>query len=155
MMNAKGPTLNQLLVMLVVVMGLFHGPQLQAADLGRLFTTTAERQLLDKLRRENRPLIDNMGAAEKEKAMVYNGIVTRSNGDRQIWINGKAVNGRKGPDGVRIHKGPDQNHHVILSVPGKHNAVRVKPGQSWSLGSGKVTDFRSNPSGGSGSAAKP
>jgi len=146
MMIAKGSTLNLLLVTLVTTMSLFYSSQLLAADLGRLFTTPVERHLLDKSRRENSPLIESTasnGPAKKEaKTMVYNGIVTRSNGDRQIWIDGKVVNGRKGPDGIRIHKGPDRDHRVTLSVPGKHKRVKIKPGQSWSLESGKVVDFR-------------
>jgi hypothetical protein len=149
MMVAKGSTWNPILVALVSTMSLFYifySPQLLASDLGRLFTTPVERHLLDKSRRENSPLIDSTasnGAAKKEaKTMVYNGVVTRSNGDRQIWIDGKIVNGRKGPDGIRIHKGPDRDHRVTLSVPGKHKRVKVKPGQSWSLESGKVVDFR-------------
>jgi len=146
MYYAKGSTWNPLLVALVSAMSLFYSPQLLASDLGRLFTTPVERHLLDKSRRENSPLIDSTasnGAAKKEaKTMVYNGVVTRSNGDRQIWIDGKIVNGRKGPDGIHIHKGPDRDHRVTLSVPGKHKRVKVKPGQSWSLESGKVVDFR-------------
>jgi len=157
MMYARGSTWNPLLVTLVTAMSLLYSPQLLATDLGRLFTTPVERHLLDKSRRENSPLIDSTasnGAAKKEaKTMVYNGIVTRSNGDRQIWIDGKIVNGRKGPDGIRIHKGPDRDHRVTLSVPGKHKRVKIKPGQSWSLESGKVVDFRDVTSSSAASAA--
>jgi len=157
MMVAKGSTLSPLLVTLVTAMSLLYSPQLLATDLGRLFTTPVERHLLDKSRRENSPLVDSTasnGAAKKEaKTMVYNGIVTRSNGDRQIWIDGKVVNGHKGPDGIRIHKGPDRDHRVTLSVPGKHKRVKIKPGQSWSLESGKVVDFRDVTSSSAASAA--
>jgi len=160
-MIVKVLSLRHLLAMLLLVTAIislpsFYVQPLQAAELGRLFTTPAERQLLDRRRRENRPMLDitaKNSPGSKAKTMVYNGIVTRGNGDRQIWINGKPVNGRKGPEGIHVYRGPDHDHRVTLTVPGKHKVVKVKPGQRWNLASGKVDDFRDTTSSSAASTA--
>jgi len=144
-------------LMLLTTVSCLYSPQTLASDLGRLFTTPAERQALDKLRRENRPqnnAVDRNPTEKKLKTMVYNGIVTRSNGNKQIWINGKVVKGRKGPEGIRVYKGSGRSHRVTVSVPGKKKVV-IKPGQQWHLESGKVSDFHSTPSKNAMDTAKP
>ncbi len=148
-MPVKGLSLERLLAPLLLVTAItaltpFYAQPLQAAELGRLFTTPAERQVLDKLRLENLPPLDITAQStteKKPKTMVYNGIVTRSNGDSQIWINGKSVEGRKGPEGIKIYRGPDHENRVTLTVSGKHKVVKVKPGERWNLESGEIVDF--------------
>ncbi len=145
-------------IMLLAVTSCLYSQQALSADLGRLFTTAAERHALDKLRRENRPqndIIDREPAEKKAKLMVYNGIITRSNGDKQIWINGKQVKGGKGPEGIRIYKGPDRHHRVTVTVPEKNRVVKIKPGQYWNLESGKIADFDSVPAKKAADTAKP
>ncbi len=142
---------RNIVITLMAFFFLFTGGGHAAAtpDLGRLFTSTVERSTLDRLRRQD--LIQNElirareDAGEEKKGsdtLVINGVVQRSNGDKTVWINGKKVENKKGPNNVRLHRGPDHQNKVVVGIPGRR-AVSMKPGQRWNPGSGKVVEIYS------------
>ena len=59
-----------------------------AEELRTLFHSAAERQQLDRLRRGEAP--EGESAVQREPRIV-NGVVTRSDGRRTVWIDGQPV----------------------------------------------------------------
>lgn len=115
-------------------------------DLGRLFTSVQQREDLDQQRRndlvrdfkEPTKTTKKAKKAEPSKVLV-NGIVQRSDGDKVVWINGKKLDGKKGPDNLRIYRGPDRDNKLVIGVPGKR-AASVAPGQTLNLPDGRVAE---------------
>lgn len=117
------------------------GEAAEAKALGRLFTSAAERERLDRQRRENIPEIEAVAsnpsgnpAKEIPKPVAFNGVVQRSDGAQILWINGQQVEGRQGPDGVRVHHLDQHSGQVQVTVPGNNGSVRLKPGEVWMPG---------------------
>lgn len=141
------------ILLVVILLGMIpltsaYSAQQNETSLGRLFTSKTERAVLDNHRRKDL-LQDHVDKAsstplskENEKetaAVVFNGVLKRSNGKKVIWINGKRVTDSKGPDNVKIYRGPDRKNRVVVGVPGKR-AVKIGPGQQLSLPDGKVAE---------------
>lgn len=135
------------MVLLVVVAVLASGVSIAAdPEMGRLFTSSSERLVLDKLR--NQDLLQNglVRLAEGKQSppksvpdVLMNGVVKHSNGDRFVWINGKMVEDKKSPEGIRVYRGPDRHNRVLVGVADKP-AVSLKPGQRLNPDTGKVTE---------------
>ncbi len=130
--------------LLLSALVLVAGP-VAAIELGRLFTSPAEREALDRLRRQERPQegrVEQAGAESGEPraaTLELNGVVKRSGGGEVVWINGQRLEGRRGPAGVRLYRGADRHHRVVVGLPGK-KVVTIKPGQQVDLESGKVVE---------------
>ena len=146
MAKRSGNVLLMVLVLGLISLTPVYSAQLDDSNLGRLFTSATERVVLDRHRRQDL-LQDHVAQAptaqvNEEKitgAVVVNGVLKRSNGDKIVWINGKKVKGSKGPDNVRIYRGPDSNNRVVVGVRGKR-AVKLGPGQQLRLPDGKVAE---------------
>ena len=123
------------------------GPQFQE----RLFTTPAERRMLDRLRESvpegGAPAVRRPApvVAEPEPPadpVRVDGLVLRSGGPNTVWLDGKPVPSRPGavsPD-LRIERGADDAGTVILRARGASRTVRLKPGQRYDPGTGRVTE---------------
>ncbi len=123
------------------------GPQFQE----RLFTTPAERRMLDRLRES----VQEGGApaaprpapvvAEPEppaEPIRVDGVVMRSGGPDTVWVDGEPVPSRAGtvsPD-LRIERGADGAGTVTLRARGASRTVRLKPGQRYDPSTGRVTE---------------
>ncbi len=123
------------------------GPQFQE----RLFTTPAERRMLDRLRESVRE--DEAPAAREPMPVVaepeppaepvrFDGVVVRSGGPDTVWVDGKPVPSRAGAvsPGVRIERAADAGGTVTLRAHGQSHAVRLKPGQRYDPHTGSVTE---------------
>ena len=73
------------------------GAQDAAPPLGRLFFTPERRQELDRQRQFKVPDRPELNA---DPTLTINGVVTRSSGQRTVWINGVAHN--ENPGGVVV-----------------------------------------------------
>ncbi|MFC1751257.1 hypothetical protein ACFL2V_20945, partial [Pseudomonadota bacterium] len=115
------------ILMLLLVNGMVSQANADTS-LGRLFTTVAERASLDRLR--NADIIQKPGVGIKKENrvdappetaadIVLDGVVIRSNGEKTIWINGQQVKGNRGPDSIRVYRGPDSANRVVVGTPGK------------------------------------
>jgi len=123
-----------------------------AQELGRLFTTSAQRAALERARFSTpagtQPSAESMAAApseaapatrEGEQVLVVNGVVRRSGSGRDtIWVNDTPV-----PSGSRLQGGAtlaqDRSGMVALTLrSGKK--VLVKPGQNVDAVTGRVRD---------------
>jgi hypothetical protein len=87
-----------------------------ARELGRIFFTPEQRQLLES--GQLRADAENGGSSA---TIIVNGIVQKRGGKRTVWINGIAQ-----PAGQSNEQSPAATHVV---VPGKSRSVQLKVGQ--------------------------
>lgn len=113
----------------------------QAQTLGRLFHTPEQRALLD-LARKSTPL-NAVGepaapaASTVQEGLSVSGIVSRSDGKRSTWVNGRLEH-----DGENI--GKQDRTQVWVKLPG--GEVKLKVGQSLDPATGQVAEgFRRPP----------
>ena len=88
----------------------------QADELGRLFFSQDERHQLDQHHALVAPGKDSESA---QPFVVVNGVIQHSNGNRTVWINGRAQRNTPG-------KNPNT---VTVTMPGKNESIEVKVGQ--------------------------
>ncbi|HVY06065.1 MAG TPA: hypothetical protein VHB46_08820 [Burkholderiales bacterium] len=113
----------------------FLSPASGAADaLGRLFFTPSQRDVLDKGKFVSAPVPEK----PVPRTMQLSGVVTRSDSDRTVWVNGTPYHNAS-PDGVQIKTDPSKPATASISVPGKA-ANKIKVGQQLELNSGQVRE---------------
>lgn len=107
-----------------------------AEPLGRLFFTPEQRALLDTARR-TMPM-NAGGAAEAPSAPDFSlkGIVTRSDGKRSVWVNGRVEQGS-------VRPGMQERNQVQIQLPS--GEVKLKVGQSIDPATGQVTESYRRP----------
>jgi hypothetical protein len=117
----------------------------QAQDeLGRLFYTPDQRQALDAGKRivvkSTRP---NPPSRPKPKAkdLALHGVVTRSDGERTVWINEKAYHNTV-PEGVSVRIRPGDPAVADVSIGTSGQSVEVKVGQEMAGETGTVRPYR-------------
>ena len=71
--------------------------------------------------------------------MTINGIVSRSDGESTIWVNGRPTEGQT-EDGMRVTISPGSQSSVELREPEKGRRVRLKVGQKADLISGRIQE---------------
>ena len=124
--------MKRLLMMFVCAL-----PLIAQAELGRLFHTPEQRALLE-LARKTGPVsaIVEPDAPSTERGLSVSGIVTRSDGKRSTWVNGRLeydapVSGKR--DGSQ----------VWVKIPG--GEVKLKVGQSLDPTTGQVAESYRHP----------
>ncbi len=117
----------------------------QEPSLGRLFLTPEQRATLDNARR-NRIRAEALAATVDKKpkipaarSVTINGIVSRSDGESTIWVNGRPTEGQT-EDGMRVTISPGSQSSVVLREPEKGRRVRLKVGQKADLISGRIQE---------------
>ncbi len=94
-----------------------------ADELGRLFTTPAQRQQIDALRRGQQPAVANDDGGDR---LTLNGVMTSSRGRQRVWINGSGQRpGGPGSNAILLRDG-----RVRLRWRGGHTPCTLKPGQT-------------------------
>lgn len=106
-----------------------------AEPLGRLFFTPAQRSVLDAGKYSGTPSPAKPGP----RSVQLNGVVTRSDAERTVWINGTPYYNAS-PDGVQVKTNPSTPATTSIRVPGKNTTARVKVGQRLDLNSGQVRE---------------
>lgn len=133
------------LILAIALSGLSAAGSAQEAPLGRLFLTPEQRAALDNARR-NKIRAEAVVAAGSKKpkapparSVTINGVVSRSDGESTIWVNGHATEGET-QDGMRVVIAPGSNASVVVREPDKGKHVRLKVGQRADLVSGKIEE---------------
>lgn len=139
---------RQRVLMLTAVLVLIPTPV--AASDSRLFTTPEQRERLDRKRAEMtaEELARDPEPEEETQPVTQNdpppqvhlrGFVRRSDGPAAAWVNdGSTIKGLG--EGLTINTDRIGRDSAIVRLPdGKH--VRLKPGQTWNPGSGRVSDY--------------
>jgi hypothetical protein len=117
----------------------------QEPMLGRLFLTPEQRTALDNARR-NRIRAETVAATAGRKPKIppardvtINGIVSRSDGESTIWVNGRPTEGQT-EDGMHVTIAPGSQSSVVVREPVKGKRVHLKVGQSADLISGRIEE---------------
>ena len=108
-----------------------------ADTLGRLFYTPEQRAMLD-LARKTAPL-NSRGETDASSAQGFmvNGVVTRSDGQRSIWVNGHLEQSVERP-------GKHDRSQAHIKLPG--GEIKLKVGQSFNPATGRVEEgYRRTP----------
>lgn len=122
-------------------MPLLYCPLLLAVDyderqLGKLFTTPAERQKIDSEKRGNAPQLALRRVVPS--SVKINGVIIRSKAKNTVWINGVKSSGNETVGGVKVFADSVSNTKIPVLIDGKY--VRIKPGQSWSEDTDSIVD---------------
>ena len=70
---------------------------------------------------------------------MLNGVVTRSDAGRTVWINGKPYHDRS-PDGLQVMTNSSSPESTEIRVRGRERPARIKVGQQLDLNAGTVGD---------------
>ena len=119
--------MNRILILVFCVYAL----PAPAETLGRLFYTPEQRAMLD-LARKTAPL-NASGEADANNAQGFmvNGVVTRSDGQRSIWVNGHLEQSVERP-------GKPDRSQAHIKLPG--GEIKLKVGQSFNPATGRVEE---------------
>ena len=121
-------------VLLAFAVSIFGGPGItrEAASeeeqaLGRLFFTPQQRAALDANVRQapdtpEKPIV-------VPPAVTLGGIVTRSDGERTVWVDGRAYH-HGNPDNIRVITDPQDPGRAEIGVKGIRARRSVRVGQS-------------------------
>ncbi len=120
--------------------------QVQAQNLGRLFSTPAERAILDRLREQNKlgeqPVVETSPAPVAEvppQEFTHNGFVKRSNGLETTWINQQPSQDQKKSPNFKVRQQLSKPPAVSVLLPsGKRQELKV--GQSFDATTGKIRE---------------
>jgi len=110
-------------------------------QVGRLFSTPAERVELDLLRSGlvKKKVLSGVVGEGAENApppapaepLVLNGLVRRSDGRTTVWVNGQRLEPRGGNGKVTLRGRADRSNRVMLRLSKEPKNIRLKPGQAW------------------------
>lgn len=135
---------------LVIVAG-----QVSAAQLDRLFSTSAKRAHLDQLRsggapQSDGPVVENDAAVPviKLDPVTLDGIIRRGDGSEVVWVNGQALEQRDASGGIVIRRGADQHHRVRIETTDTRRYATLKPGQTWDRQNRRVMESHQYQDGG-------
>ena len=121
----------------------------QAQDLGRLFTTPEEREMLEALRRqppkpqiEAAPIVTpTVESAPVVPSVTMNGLVRRSRGRGMVWVNGvTSLEGDLDAQGIAVDVGAMRGTTLPVRIGNAPLAVGLKPGQTYDTGEAQVRE---------------
>lgn len=131
---------------------LIPGLALGAEDLGRLFTTPAQRQSLNHLRAIT-PRVEAVAPAQSDEAalevlqpvlpssIAVQGYVKRSDGKKgTVWVNDTPIQENSATDDVAVGK-LQKGNQVQLKVPGLDKSINLKAGQVYTPGTDSISEI--------------
>ncbi len=130
-------------------------PALSAAaepvfDAERLFTTSEQRQRLDRLRAQGNEVAGGKGDASASSArdrtdratgpVEVHGYIRRSEGPSTYWVNGAASTAAAGlPEEIPLDSARLEGASLVVELP-NGRVVRLQPGQRWDPEAGGVVE---------------
>jgi hypothetical protein len=126
---------------LFAFLALVSGPassEARVEELGRLFTDPVQREKLEAIR--HGAYGQQVESTSSVTEVMVNGVMLRSGGKSVVWVNGQST--LDGPPGKGVDVRARAVNHNNYSVPVEVNGRlrHMKPGQSWSDGSGGIKD---------------
>jgi len=115
-----------------------------AQELGRLFHTPGQRNVLDaqrKTRPAAAPAVAPAATAPARQSARVDGYVLRSDGRSTVWVNSEAVSAISRPEGMRTDVRGDAPGRVSVSVGRGERRVDVKVGATLDAGSSAPRDL--------------
>jgi hypothetical protein len=108
-----------------------------AQEVGRLFFTPQQRDVLDARRRARVPDQPAATPLVASPTTRLDGYVQRSDGRATVWVNGDRVDE---PGAARVEPGRGGEARVSVTVGNSGARVRLRPGEVLDRGSGEVAD---------------
>jgi len=126
---------------IVLLIGLTLIPQLvlAAEPIGRLFFTVEQRVQLDNLRAQ-RIVASQVRDEPVPELIKFNGVVRRSDGKADVWINGQLMSESELKTKQSITGTIGRNGQVVLQSPQGETRMQLKVGQRAELLSGRVEE---------------
>lgn len=122
---------------LVLVAFAFAMPSATSAEeLGRLFFTPERRQQLDHQRQFN---LEEQRGAPEAPTLTINGVVTRSSGQRTVWVDGVPHKASEVTNGIIVEPQKENPGRVAVQT-GDISAEDIGVGGSISRNTGETTD---------------
>ena len=112
--------------------------------LGRLFFTPSQRAALDAGKQIGKPRAARPVTTRRPQSVTLNGVVTRSDGESAVWINGHETHG-KSVSGVSASTLPTDPTSAQLRFGGARKPVRLQVGQQLNPASGKIVETYQSP----------
>lgn len=107
--------------------------------LNRLFMEPESRARIDATRKGD-PVVENSEQNPQASKIRVDGVMIRKNGKNVVWVNGESnINGVKA-GGVQVHTRQIDRNNYRVPIRVDQETVRLKPGQTWSGESGKISD---------------
>ena len=116
---------------------------------GALFTSPEQRDSLNLQRSQGtffspKPTLQQTPSTPKEKQIFFNGYVTRKSGPNTAWANNKMLQNSSDKKTAQNEVSAKLDRIKETSVPIKTSAlsssIRLQPGQSLNLNTGKITE---------------
>jgi len=110
-----------------------------AEPMGRLFFRPAQRNALDAGKQLSKPRAVREAARVPRGAIKLNGVVTRSDNETTVWVNGRTV-GNKGTPTAGVAASGHDPAAARVKLRGSDTQVTLRVGQSLDRSTGKVTE---------------
>lgn len=115
-------------------------PDVLAAELlGRLFFTPAQRSALDAGKRIGEPQATRAPAPRGPRELKLDGVVTRSDGESMVWVNGRSLGSEPRP-GVSATVAGSDPATAQIRLRGVRDPVRLRVGQRVDAVTGRVSE---------------
>lgn len=138
--SRKGQIVTRGLRILLVLAAMLPWCATHSAEpLGRLFFTPSQRAALDAGKPLSKPRTVRAVAPRGPRAVTLNGVVTRSDGESAVWINGHEARG-KSVSGVSASTFATDPTSAQLRVGGARTSVQLRVGQQLDRVSGRVLE---------------
>lgn len=112
---------------------------LAAEPLGRLFFTPAQRSALDAGSRIGEPRVARPPAPQGPRELKLNGVVTRSDGESAIWVNGSLLSSEP-QSWLNATVSSSDPIAAQMKPRGLRKSVRLRVGQHVDAMTGKITE---------------
>ncbi|MFN0040715.1 MAG: hypothetical protein ACKVP2_14485 [Burkholderiales bacterium] len=113
-------------------------------SMGKLFFSPAQREALDAGKRIFVKRAEQSQAAPARPRVpdvAVNGVVTRSDGERTVWVNGQAFH-NESPDGIRVRTDPSRPASADILIRDSNKSARLLVGQQLDVESGSVRNTK-------------
>lgn len=106
------------------------------SDLGKLFTDKTQRSQIDAVRSGK----SSKDEAEQVDKVKVSGYMKRSDGKNVVWVNGENTLEESKIDNVKVYPQNINENNKKVPVKVDNQKIYLKPGESWSKSTGKVSD---------------
>lgn len=128
-----------LCVAVLVAGSILPAAGLATEPLGRLFFTPEQRVALDAGKQIRTPRSSRALSVRDPREVTLNGVVTRSDGDSTVWVNGRALD-KQPASGISATASGSDPAAARVKVRGARNTVQMRVGQQLDPVSGKVLE---------------
>jgi hypothetical protein len=117
-----------------------------AEPLGRLFFTPAQRSALDAGKKIGEPRAARASLPRGPREITLDGVVTRSDGESMVWVNGRSLDSEP-PPGVSATVAGSDPAAAQIKLRGVRDPLRLRVGQRVDSATGRISEVYEDVSG--------